>query len=194
MTDTLESGVAALPPVDGARLLSRAREYVGVGGPARRVAAVFAAYCVGVVLVMPAHADDRTGLPDLRLTPGHVCITDAKVLCSTKWGKDVRHVTEEMKQQVFASYGVSKDKQHLPNGKPAYEIDHLASRENGGCDTVDNLWPQPYYGAWNAHMKDRVENRLHTEICAGRLQPADAVQSLVNDWREAYRHYFGDPP
>jgi hypothetical protein len=29
-------------------------------------------------------------------------------------------------------------------------IDHLISLELGGANTVDNLWPQPYDGEWNA--------------------------------------------
>ncbi len=95
-----------------------------------------------------------------------------------------------MKKQVFASYG-------LPNGNKdarcPCEIDHLVSRELGGADDVKNLWPQSYSGPWNAHDKDRVENRLHVEVCAGRLSIEDARKGIVSDWTKLYRQYFGDP-
>jgi hypothetical protein len=53
------------------------------------------------------------------------------------------------------------------------EIDHLISRELGGADDVKNFWPQPYgTHAWNAVLKDRVENRLHKEV----LRPHDHLE------------------
>ena len=39
------------------------------------------------------------------------------------------------------------------------------SLELGGANTSDNLWPQPYDGEWNAHDKDRLENKLHHIVC-----------------------------
>ena len=91
-------------------------------------------------------------------------LTQQKI-CSTKWGSDERHVTAAMKQQVFAIYGYSGyDDPHCvadAHGKTC-EIDHLISRELGGADDVKNLWPQAYGSTpWNAHLKDKLENRLH---------------------------------
>ena len=45
-------------------------------------------------------------VPDLSKTPGvaRAGLTKAKI-CSIKWGKDERHVTDAMKRQVFESYG-----------------------------------------------------------------------------------------
>jgi hypothetical protein len=144
-------------------------------------------------------------LPDPAITPGAVCVVDLPTLCKTKWGKDERHVTLAMKVQVAKSYGVPVT--YSAAGVPSFphvvikgksssagEFDHLASRENGGCDSVSNLWYQPYTGTWNAHMKDKLENKLHVEMCAGRIQPADAVAALVHDWRVAYCRYYPGPP
>lgn len=140
-------------------------------------------------------ADD---IPDLAKTPGvtRSGFTKKKV-CSIKWGTDERHVTPGMKQQVFASYGYSgyTDPQCTADahGKTC-EIDHLISRELAGADEVNNLWPQAYGGTpWNAHLKDRLENRLNKEVCAGRLSLKTAQQMLVNDWRKAYIKYYGEP-
>jgi len=91
---------------------------------------------------------------------------------------------------VFASYGfakLNKDK------RCPCEIDHLISRELGGADDVKNLWPQPYRGRWNAHLKDRLENQLHKEVCAGRLKLGDAQKGIAADWTKLYRGYYGSP-
>jgi hypothetical protein len=141
-------------------------------------------------------ADDS--LPDLTKTPGasRPGLTKSKI-CSIRWGRDERHVTETMKRQVFADSGYSGYDDPLcvadSHGKRC-EIDHLVSRELGGADEIANLWPQSYGGApWNAHIKVKLENRLHREKCAGRISLAQARALLVSDWRKAYERYFGAP-
>ncbi len=138
-------------------------------------------------------------MPDPAKTPG-VVRTDLtlQAICATKWGKDERHVTPAMKAEVFREYGFTGP--HDPAFKPdaagrRVEIDHLISRELGGADAVPNLWPearatQPF----NADLKDRIENRLHVEVCAGRLSLEDAQQMMRTDWTAAYVKFFGPPP
>ena len=95
-----------------------------------------------ILSITIAWADD---LPDLSKTPGVVRsgLSKAKI-CTIKWGKDERHVTASMKRQVFELYGYSgyDDSRCVPAGKRTCEIDHLISRELGGADDVNNLWPQ----------------------------------------------------
>ena len=82
-------------------------------------------------------------IPDASKTPGlaRAGLSKAKI-CATKWGKDERHVTQAMKDQVFSLYGYSgyQDSRCVPdaNGKTC-EIDHLLGREIGGADDVSNL-------------------------------------------------------
>lgn len=148
-----------------------------------------------VLFSASTHADD---IPDLTKTPGvtRPGLTKAKI-CSIKWGADERHVTPNMKKQVFANYGYSgyDDPRCTTDAHGrTCEIDHLISRELGGADDVNNLWPQAYGGApWNARLKDKLENRLNKELCAGRLSLRAARQMLVNDWRNAYIKYYGQP-
>jgi len=157
---------------------------------------VFAAFLFAAVSFLgSAWADD---IQDKTNTPGvaRSGLTKAKI-CATKWGKDERHVTAAMKKQVFALYGYSGyDDPHCvadAHGKTC-EIDHLISRELGGADDVKNLWPQAYgTSPWNAHLKDKLENRLHKEMCNGHITLKQARDILVNDWREAYRTYYGEP-
>jgi hypothetical protein len=155
-----------------------------------------ALFALALLWAAPAYADD---VPDLTITPG-VVRHDLTVeqICSTKWGKDARAVTTAMKREVFTSYDIKcrplhgKAKNIPACGK--WEIDHLISRELGGADDVKNLWPQLYTGKpWNARMKDRVENRLHKEVCAGTIMLEQAQEEIASDWRVPYRRYFGSP-
>ena len=136
--------------------------------------------------------------PDPAETPG-LARTDLTVqaICSTRWGHDERHVTEEMKLEVFKAYGFSGPNDPTcaldAHGK-RWEVDHLISREISGADDVRNLWPECYAGPWNAHDKDRVENRVHVELCAGRLTLEEAQHALTDDWQATYVRYFGQPP
>jgi hypothetical protein len=137
-------------------------------------------------------------LPDDRFTPGEVAITDVKKVCSTKWGKDERAVTEGMKAQVYALYGTApgtgtcKLVSHRgKNGKlvkKGCEVDHRLSRELGGADSVTNLWPQPYLSPADpgAYQKDKLENWLHAQVCAGKMTLPEAQKKLLGDWYAAY--------
>lgn len=135
-------------------------------------------------------------VPDLTITPGAVACTSKEKVCNTKWGKDKRHVTAAMKREVFRLYGLSgnDDKScRLDRHGRRFEIDHSTSRELCGADVVENLWPQCYSGRWNAVMKDRLENRLHKEVCAGNISLERAQREIILDWRIPYRRYFGEP-
>jgi hypothetical protein len=158
-----------------------------------RAAAVFA-----MLVALQALGAELPIIPDATLTPGVVRSgLTVDTICATKWGTDARHFTAAMKRQVFQSYGATgnDDPACVPDDHGARcEIDHLISRELGGADDVKNLWPQPYGSKpWNAHLKDRVENRLHVEVCASRLSIKDARRLITSDWREAYKRYFGEP-
>jgi hypothetical protein len=41
--------------------------------------------------------------------------------------------------------------------------------------------------------KDRVENRLHAEVCAGRLRLQQGQEDTRTDWTAVYARYFGEP-
>lgn len=149
-----------------------------------------------LLLSLAAEARDLT-LPDLALTPGVATVLPTAQICGTKWGADRRHVSEAMKREVFARYGLTGNTDPsctLDRHGRRCEIDHLISRELGGADVIANLWPQPYGGTpWNAVRKDRVENRLHREVCAGTMTLEDAQREIAADYRVPYRRYFGEP-
>ena len=161
---------------------------------------VFGAVLLCAALSLAQEAKYRTQkgvlLPDPSVTKGAVRLRSKTTVCSIKWGLDERHVTPKMKEQAFAEYGTAQGegvcalKTHTGTKgqavKEGCEVDHLISRELGGADTLDNLWPQPYTQHPGAHEKDWLENELHKEVCHGDITLADAQQEIKTDWYAAY--------
>jgi hypothetical protein len=130
-------------------------------------------------------------LPNASITPGAIRPDlSLSAICGMRWGKDARHVSARMRRDVFRAYGLSGPHDQFCEPKGC-ELDHLISRELGGADDVRNLWPQSRSGPWNSKMKDRLENRLHREVCAGRITLEDAQRGEIQDWTAQYREYFG---
>ena len=96
------------------------------------------------------------------------------IICAPDFRTGVyRHVSEAMKQAVCRrDHAVPCDGKH-------FEIDHLVPIEIGGSNDRDNLWAQPIQ---QARIKDKLENQLHEEVCAGRLSLEDAQHCIAEDW------------
>ena len=129
-------------------------------------------------------------LNDLMATPGEVR-PDATVaqLCDKDFRTaTVRGVSESVKRQACAEYGIAPSDCTVKQGKPSkYEIDHLISLELGGSNDLKNLWPQPYLPKPGAKEKDEVENWLHAQVCPRNGQPARmslaaAQRAIATDW------------
>ncbi|MBR0693699.1 hypothetical protein [Bradyrhizobium lablabi] len=129
-------------------------------------------------------------LNDIDKTPGDVRTMSRQTICTTKT-TTVRNVTASTKKKVFALYGLTNKTGWCK--KAGCEVDHLISLELGGSNDAKNLWPQPYAGEWNAHQKDKLENRLHRLICDGTLTPKEAQQAIASDWITAYKKFVAPP-
>jgi hypothetical protein len=126
-------------------------------------------------------------LPNPQLTPGAILTTDPASVCRSGYSKSVRHTSGLLKHQIYVEYGIEKNTGH-------YEIDHLIPLGIGGTDTRENLWPESRdTKPWNSDLKDRLENYLHVEICAGHIPIKDAQKVIATDWIAAYRKYLGEP-
>ena len=130
-----------------------------------------------------AHCHVRGLLPDPVCTPGSVETADLDVIChqTTRERRDVDEVTKE---RVFAEYGLSPKQ---PRG--AYEVDHLIPLCAGGSNDPSNLWPEAAPGF---HEKDRLEDEVCREICAGKLTRSEAVPLIAADWTAEYAKIFGE--
>ena len=147
--------------------------------------------------------------PDHHKTPGVVFLhVTVEKICTPGYanGSDVanswhgvRYVPRSVKWVVFRSYfGM------VPDKTGNYEIDHLISLELGGSNDPKNLWPESYLtDAYNAHVKDKLENRMHTLVkqCLKQKGHAAATTMLkqfqleiATNWVAAYHKYVSLTP
>ncbi len=118
-----------------------------------------------------------TVLPTASLTPGAVLTLDVPKICTRGYPATVRNITSAEKRQVAAVY-------HYTGPNSGVEYDHLISLELGGSNDATNLWPEPIA---EAHVKDRLENFLHREVCAGRMQLPDVQKRISADWIQLWK-------
>jgi len=126
-------------------------------------------------------------LPDPAKSPGDTLDVTASDICVSGYSSKVRNVPQSEKDQVYQEYGITS---HVPG---SYEVDHLISLELGGSNSISNLWPESYTGDWNAHVKDKLENKLHSLVCAGTVDLKTAQQQIATNWIAAYKQYLGQP-
>lgn len=115
----------------------------------------------------------------------------ATTICVSGWTKTIRPKASYTNKLKLYQMGAWK----LAGAPSSYEEDHLISLEIGGNPTdPNNLWPQPWTGAHNAHHKDRLENLLHRLVCSGKLNLVDAQSEIAIDWVASYRKRIGGEP
>jgi hypothetical protein len=128
---------------------------------------------------------ERGTVPDPTLTPGATRAVAIRDVCSMAHEEVVAEVSSSLQQEVFREYGIV-------NARPSdYEIDYLIAPGLGGTEDIRNLWPEPH-GArtWNAYVKDTLEEHLHHQVCAGKLDLYTAQRDIATDWIAAYKKYF----
>lgn len=130
-------------------------------------------------------------LPDAKLTPGVVRTKSVATICHQRTST-VRNVSIATKHQAYAEY-------HLADTPGAAEVDHLIALTDGGSNDVHNLWPQKWHNNVNgldegAHVKDRLEVKLHSLICSGDITPNQAQYELRANWVKSYREHIGPLP
>jgi hypothetical protein len=179
--------------------------------PTKFVMVVLAA----TVFCFPASARD---MPDPDKTPGDVletvqtdemadCISNKTgrtveqgdpitlpMICTPGYTQCVRKVSTATKNRVYANYDLPGNHHGYCNSNQGCEVDHLVSLELGGSNDIKNLWPEPYQGErFNAHVKDRLENFLHAEVCAGRISLSRAQKEIAEDWKASFMQRIGQP-
>lgn len=120
-------------------------------------------------------------LQDFACTPGAVIPTaSVEQICTPGYAKQARNVPASLKRQVFREYRIDH---HEPG---EYEVDHLISLELGGSNDIANLWPEAAEPRPGFHEKDRVENYLHKELCAGRISLQETQRQIATNWLSVY--------
>jgi hypothetical protein len=127
--------------------------------------------------------DVVVSIPDSRLTPGATLLLTRTAVCALANDKN-KAVPVALQREVFAEYRLKKAKPQ------AYEVDYLVTPALGGADDIHNLWPHSYSAAWNARVKDALEDRLRDMVCEGSLDLTEAQQEIAANWIAAYKKYF----
>jgi hypothetical protein len=123
-------------------------------------------------------------LPIASLTPGATWNLSTDELCAPA-RHEQRQVSSSLRLDVVRAYGMDR----VPADE--YELDYLITPELGGAPTAQNLWPQRYASrAWNARVKDQLEQLLPTMVCDGALSLQTAQHDIAVDWIAAYKKYF----
>ena len=124
----------------------------------------------------PVRAAGARVSPDTSFTPGRLCTTSDPNFKEFRYAEHVpycnRNVTQQMKQEVAAHYGVPK------SDWPNYEFDHLIPLGIGGNSSIVNLWPQPRGKTDGSDDKDRLEDLLFHQMQDGKIKQADAVSQI----------------
>jgi hypothetical protein len=149
-----------------------------------QVAAVVAGYATTTLDQQAATAgcSVRGPYPDHACTPGAVFAEATPgIICVSGYSRSVRNVSVSTKKKLYAAYGLS-----YPEPRGNYELDHLIPLELGGSNEPANLFPEAAEPAPGFHEKDLVENYLHQEVCAQRLELHAAQVAIADDWLAVY--------
>ncbi len=128
-------------------------------------------------------------MPDSACTPGAAdpAVSQANIgstICVSGYTSRVRppvSYTSALKKQLMARYGETDSASN-------YELDHLVPLEIGGAPrSARNLWPEPRPAVPGVREKDRFENYLHAQVCAGRMALADAQRAMAVNWVQAWQ-------
>ncbi len=117
-------------------------------------------------------ANNGDSLPNPGLTAGTVLSSDLSKICQSGYTSTVRNVSTTDKARAAKEYG-------YVGPSSGVEYEHLISLELGGGNDLANLWPEPIA---EAHVKDRLENYLHAQVCANKMNLADVQTRIASNW------------
>jgi len=129
--------------------------------------------------------------PDRRCSPGayYSRLTTAVICSSAFRTSTIRNVPESEREAVELEYGIAPARYGT-----ALEVDHIVPLELGGSNDIANLFPERASADPGYHVKDRLENTLHSLVCAGRLGLRAAQRQIAANWQALYARVFGTAP
>ncbi len=148
--------------------------------------AAIAAVATGVITFTP-HYPPGT-LPDYPGAVSHT-LTDANAtICNPSWHtsstRPPTSYTNPLKAKRLTEFNTKYGTTYaMADG----ELDHIISIELLGDPTdPNNLDFEPYNIPLGAHQKDKTENYLHAQVCAGKMSLQDAQKAISTNWVAVY--------
>lgn len=185
----------SLPSSAGPRALLRARmaeaSRTGTTGPRAiwrlaPAAVVFFSVLGAIAIIFGTTVNAEGPKPKAGLTPGETRPITIDEICRNPQAETITaNIPEETRRKVFSEYGIDTRADN-------FEVDYLITPDLGGAQSIRNLWPQPYSARWNAHVKDKLEQRLHQLVCERKVDLATAQHDIAADWIGAYKKYVGE--
>ena len=164
-----DHGGQLIPPSQSEQLAALLSAYAGVASQLDTVSET-----AGCTIVGP--------LPDHACTPGAVFAeATPDIICVSGYSASVRSVSVGLKKKIYAAYDIA-----YPEARGSYELDHLIPLELGGSNEAANLFPEAAQPLPGFHEKDLVEDYLHEEVCAGRVDLAAAQKQIATNWLPVY--------
>lgn len=141
---------------------------------------------INTVILLASLAINPATIPG-KLNPAVTQSNIHQTVCAKGWTRTIRpslSYTTTLKRAQMRQYGLSGNSSN-------FEEDHFIALELGGHPTsTDNLRPQPWP---EARKKDRIENYLHRQLCAGKISLHEAQQE-IRLWPEVYQRLTGRKP
>jgi hypothetical protein len=150
---------------------------------------------VGATVLLKEHTNSSGctlgALPDPRCTPGaYYSKLTKQVICAPDFRTGpIRNVPVAEKHQVEVEYGLEPR-----SFGSSLEIDHVVSLELGGSNDIANLFPEKADAHPGYHVKDVLENKLHTLVCTGKISLQAAREQIATNWESLFTKEFGKPP
>lgn len=128
-----------------------------------------------------AEPTTATRHPIEAVTPGDVFPgATAGQVCTPGWATAHRdRLSVRQERVVLARYGLPTE--WATESGHISEWDHLVPLELGGANGTGNIWPMTNHD--QDQRKDRLENRLHREVCDGEMGLAEAQAQARRFWR-----------
>jgi hypothetical protein len=120
-------------------------------------------------------------LPNPKLTPGAVIITDATTVCTSD--AHAPALPSTVQTAVYQEYGdtsASALHKHLLNLLVPYDL--------GGAAVQANLWPAATTGT-GFYQKVETDKIVRQLVCRGELALSQAQQALETNWYSAWLRY-----
>jgi hypothetical protein len=133
----------------------------------------------------------RTGtLPDRRCSPGAFSIgLTTSVVCSPRFRTaPYTAIPTKLRQSVAAEYGLAPTQ-----FARAYVLDHLVPVGIGGASDMSNFFPLRRSGPAYP-LKRRLDAKLHSLVCAGRMELNAARVAIADNWQSLYQKVFASTP